>query len=321
MKKNSIFGHLRESIKLLRRLSMTKPETLEEYYARHEFVKSFDLNSPQGHFNIFEIKELSPQYAKPVTYGRKDYFKICVVSGKSKIHYADKSFEIMENGLLFATPSIPYDWEPLDVKQFGFSCIFTESFFNEFGNIKKYPVFQPGGFPVYELTSNEKNSLIQICAQIMKEQKSNFEYKNDSIRSHILQLIHSAMKMRPSTYFLPEKNNAAKRLTTLFLDLLENQFPIQNTMDGLRLRSASEFADQMAVHVNHLNKSVKDTTQKTTSDLISDRILREAKIMLKHSSWAISEIAYSLGFEGPSHFSTFFKKRQHISPSQFRSMI
>lgn len=305
-------------LKRLMLLKMTKPETLEEYYAKYNFIKTPDLSREEGHFNVFKIEALSPEYANTITYGRKDYFKICLVTGKSKIHYAYKSFEILQNGLLFANPLIPYSWEPLEKKQEGFSCIFTESFFNEFGHLKKYPVFQPDGYPVFELEESEKNTLTKIFTEIMSEKNSDFEFKDDVIRNNILQLIHSALKMRPSLHLMVEKNTAANRITTLFLELLENQFPIRNTLNGLRLRTASEFAAQMALHVNHLNKSVKEVTQKTTSDLISDRILREAKIMLKHSSWAISDIAYSLGFEGPSHFSTFFKKRLRISPSQFR---
>jgi len=49
------------------------------------------------------------------------------------------------------------------------------------------------------------------------------------------------------------------------------------------------------VHVNHLNRAVKATTAKTTSEIISERILQEAKILLKQSEWSISEISFSLG--------------------------
>lgn len=320
MQKIISFVNVKYVLKRLMLLKMTKPETLEDYYAKYKFIKTPDLSREEGHFNVFKIEELSLEYANTITYGRKDYFKICVVTGKSKIHYADKSFEIIENGLLFSNPLIPYNWEPLETKQSGFSCIFTESYFNEFGYLKKYPVFQEGGYPVFELNESEKDSLTKIFTDIMSEKKSNFEFKDDVIRNNILQLVHFALKIRPSSQIVVEKNNAANRITNLFLELLENQFPIRNTIKGLHLRTASEFASQMALHVNHLNKSVKEITQKTTSDIISDRILREAKIMLKHSSWAISDIAYSLGFEGPSHFSTFFKKKLHISPSQFRGI-
>lgn len=298
-----------------------KPETVEEYYAQRPFIKTSDLNGEEGHFNVFKIETINEDNPETIAYGHKDYFKICVVSGRSNIHYADKSFEIKEHGLLFAHPLIPYNWEPLDKKQNGYTSIFTESFFEDQGNLKKYPFFQPGGYPVYELNEAEFLTLTDIFRQIEKEKNSDFEYKNDVICNLIFQLIHSALKMRPATNVVIEKNNAPGRITALFMNLLESQFPIKNTIDGITLRSASEFASQMAVHVNHLNKSVKEITQKTTSELIAERLLKEAKIMLKHSSWAISEIAYTLGFEDPAHFSTFFRKQLNLSPSQYRNSM
>lgn len=296
------------------------PETLEEFYARHPYLKTSDLLDEKEHFNVMPIgKRNLSENPDVVSFGRKNYFKICLVSGQSKIHYADKSFEIKEHGLLFANPLIPYNWETLSDQQTGYSCIFTESYTEGSGNIKKYPFFQPEGYPVFELNKNEKVLLIDIFLQMQQELSSDFSFKHDVLKNLIFQLIFTALKLRPSTHILAEKANAPGRIASLFMELLEKQFPIRNTIEGISLRSASDFANQMSVHVNHLNKSVKETLFKTTSQLISERILKESKIMLRHSSWSISEIAYSLGFEGPSHFSSFFKKQLHLSPTQFRA--
>ena len=78
-------------------------------------------------------------------------------------------------------------------------------------------------------------------------------------------------------------------------------------------------ADRLAVHVNHLNKILKDNTGKTTTELISSRVIQEAKILLKQTNWNVSEISYSLGFEEVSHFSNFFKKQTSLTPLVFRS--
>jgi AraC-like DNA-binding protein len=73
------------------------------------------------------------------------------------------------------------------------------------------------------------------------------------------------------------------------------------------------------VHINHLNRAVKETTGKTTSALIATRLVSEAKALLKHTNWSITEIGYSLGFEEPAHFNNFFRKHAEVSPSAFRS--
>jgi AraC family transcriptional regulator, transcriptional activator of pobA len=100
---------------------------------------------------------------------------------------------------------------------------------------------------------------------------------------------------------------------------LERQFPIDDSHPSVQLRTASDFANQLNVHVNHLNRSVKETTQKTTTHLIAERILQEAKILLRHSSWNVSEIGYALGFTEVTHFNNFFKKHVQTSPLKFRN--
>ena len=92
-----------------------------------------------------------------------------------------------------------------------------------------------------------------------------------------------------------------------------------SALKRLALRSAKDYADRLAVHVNHLNKVLKEKTGKTTTGIISDRIAREAKILLKQTDWNISEISYSLGFDELAHFSNFFKKQTSFTPLGFRT--
>jgi AraC-like DNA-binding protein len=102
------------------------------------------------------------------------------------------------------------------------------------------------------------------------------------------------------------------------LELLERQFPIDESHSTIQLRSASDFAQQLNIHVNHLNRAVKEMTGKTTTQLIGERILQEAKVLLTHSTWNVSEIAYALGFAEVTHFTNFFKKQAGLSPSLYR---
>jgi len=139
------------------------------------------------------------------------------------------------------------------------------------------------------------------------------------LRNLVFELLHFAMKL-PSTKFDKQPVNASQRISSLFLELLERQFPIDDNHQTLNLRSASDFAKQLNVHVNHLNRSIKETTEKTTSQIIGERIVRESKILLKHSMWNVSEIAYALGFTEATHFNNFFKKHTQLSPLKFRNV-
>ena len=155
----------------------------------------------------------------------------------------------------------------------------------------------------------------------MKEElSSSYIHKYDVLRTLALELVHFAMKTQPSSQLTQVEMSAAQRISTLFMELLERQFPIDPDHQRVQCRTASEFAKQLNIHVNHLNRAVKETRDKTTSQLISERLLREAKVMLRHSPLNISEIAYALGFNEATHFSNFFKKNTQSSPSQFRKV-
>uniref|UniRef100_UPI003D7F334F helix-turn-helix domain-containing protein n=1 Tax=Pedobacter sp. TaxID=1411316 RepID=UPI003D7F334F len=113
--------------------------------------------------------------------------------------------------------------------------------------------------------------------------------------------------------------NASVRVSSLFIELLERQFPIESPHQKLHLRTAKDYANRLAIHVNHLNKVLKENTGRTTTEIIATRIVQEAKTHLKQTDWNISEIAYSLGFEEVSHFSAFFKKQTTLTPLSIRS--
>jgi len=200
------------------------------------------------------------------------------------------------------------------------SFLFTPAFFHQYGNLSQYSVFQPGGTHVFGLTDEQVNKVTGIYQTMFDEINSDYIHKYDVLRNLVLELLHFAMKL-PSAKFDKQPMNASQRISSLFLELLERQFPIDDNHQSLNLRSASDFAEQLNVHVNHLNRAIKETTDKTTSQIIAERVLKESKILLKHSPWNVSEIAYALGFTETTHFNNFFKKHVELSPLKFRNGI
>lgn len=297
---------------------MNKTESIEDFYRNKLQWMPDNLKKGLGHFNVFKLDEFCGTQAKPMPYSRKDYFKISFILGKNRAHYADKVVETDGPTLLFANPQIPYKWEPLERTYSGHFCIFTEAFFTHFGNIKDYPVFQPGGNPLFQLTEDQIEPIRQIFEKMHKEMASDFSFKYDVLRTLALQLVHFALKMQPAKTSLYEASNAATRIASMFTELLERQFPIESNGQQITFRSPTDFASQLAVHVNHLNRALKETTGKTTSQVIAERVTQEAKMLLLHTNWNIGEIAWSLGFEEPPHFINFFKKQVELTPKTFR---
>lgn len=299
---------------------MGKVETIEEFYKRKFDWIPDNLRNEIGHFNIFKIKPWVDGKPQPVPYKRRDFFKIMLVLGNSQVHYADKVFKVQKQALSFSNPQIPYKWEHLDTIRSGVYCIFNQHFFHQYGNLNQYEVFQPEGTHLFELTDEQVNQVNSLFQRMFDEINSDYVHKYDLLRTLVFELIHFAIKLQPTAKFDKQQVNASQRIATLFLELLERQFPIDETHQALNFRSASDFAKQLNVHVNHLNRAVKDITEKTTSQVIAERVLQEAKVLLKHSAWTVSEIAYALGFTEVTHFNNFFKKHVQLSPLKFRNI-
>jgi len=308
-----------------------KNTSLDEFYRQAATFTGKDIsallppgiNKEIGHFNVFDIsetlKELKRKQIMP--YNRRAYYKISLIRGKNKAEYADKVIDIKKNALLFATPKVPYHWIPQDENQLGSFCVFTDEFLikNKTGVVlDELPIFKSGGYPIFEITDEEADEIGFIFKKIQKEIASDYAYKYDLLRNYVLELIHYGQKLQPAAA-LHSDQNASGRIVALFVELLERQFPIESPHQKLQLRSAKEYADRLAIHVNHLNKVLKENTEKTTTEIIGGRMIQEAKILLKQTDWSISEIAYSLGFEEVAHFSNFFKKRTTLAPLAFRS--
>jgi AraC family transcriptional regulator, transcriptional activator of pobA len=148
--------------------------------------------------------------------------------------------------------------------------------------------------------------------------ESDYIYKYELLRNNLHLIIHEALKMEPQTHNAKHRN-AAERIASSFLELLERQFPIDSPDRLLKLKTPGDFAKALNVHVNHLNHAVREVTGKPTSIHISTRIIDEAKALLKHTDWTVSQIAWSLGFESPNYFYNFFKKRTGHSPKLTRT--
>ena len=300
-----------------------KTKSVEEFYKEIATRFPEEISKEIGHFNIFRYKDFIAQLKiKPVMpYSRRAYYKISLITGRYKVEYADKIMEVENNTLLFATPKVPYHYVPKDESQSGYFCIFTDEFLvkNKSGvALDDLPIFKPGGYPVFQILQQELEELNAIFEKMYKELSSEYVYKYDLLRNYVLELIHYGQKLQPATS-LYTTNNASARVASLFIELLERQFPIESPRQKLRLRTAKDYANRLAVHVNHLNKVLKENTGKTTTEIISSRVIQEAKILLKQTGWNISEISDSLGFEEVSHFSNFFKKQTSYAPLFFRA--
>ncbi len=293
-------------------------ETIEDFYSRQFTSIPAHFKDEIGHFNVFKFDAVNDCGTKPAPYNIRAYFKICFIVGKNEVSFSDSTIQIEKQALLFGNPQAPYSWQHLSEEQRGYFCIFSPNFFHHFGDPGKYAVFQSNGIPVIELTDDQAQNVERLFADMYADWTSNYLFKYDRMRVLVYELLHLATKTQPIKSCQRNFSSASVKIATQFLELLEQQFPIADMGVPLRLRSSSDFAEYLSIHVNHLNKVSQEVLHKPTSVIIHERILLEAKILLKHTTKAVSEIAFDLGFKEKTHFNNFFKKHTQISPTQFR---
>lgn len=299
---------------------MAKIETIEDFYRKKKKPLPENLNGSIGHFNVFRMEDFAVTRQNTVQYNRRNYYKIALLRGDHVYHYASKSIEAQGVTLMFFNPRVPYTCEQFSELSSGYFCIFTEAFITQHfrTDVREYSMFLPGNKPSYSLDSGQDSCFSGIFEKMLAEIDSDYTHKYDLIRHYVMEIIHNALKMHP-TEKLYQNVDASSRLTAVFSELLERQFPIDSVSQRFTMRSARDYADQLSVHVNHLNRAIRQTTGKTTTTHIFERLTSEAMALLRHTDWNIAEISYSLGFEEPAHFNQFFKKQTGEKPSAFRT--
>jgi len=268
----------------------------------------------------FKVSQNNVPKSGPSAFGRRHFYMILLSIGNSKIHYDDHIFNLDGVYLFFANSRVPYATEILSEKHTGYSCVFTENFIKpveRLESLQQSPLFKVSGTPAFKLDAQQQTRLTGIFETMIANDATDYLYKDDLMRNYIQLIIHEALQLRPDEFFM-QFNKASLRITTKFMEMLERQFPIENLNEPLKLKSAQDFANQLSIHVNYLNRAVKEITGKSTTTIIAGRIVAEAKTLLRYTDWSVAEIAYALGFEYPNYFSNLFKKSTGNNPKFYR---
>lgn len=296
-------------------------QSLEEFY-RYKFNDlSQNRSKHSGQFNVFRIEDRIAANTTSTSYIRRDFFKIMLYSGNNTFHYHDRSIEVNGNTLLFFNPKVPYTYDTVQADTKGCFCVFKEDFFQDSFriNLNEIPLFSVGLYPIFKLNGNEYEQISAIFEKIIGNAEKDYIYKYELIKSYIAELIYVTLQLQPAEDLFVHID-AGSRITIAFTELLERQFPIESASKRFGLRSPKVIAEKLSVHVNYLNRAIKKTTGRTTTDHIFERLATEAKALLKYTNWSIAEISYALGFEDQAHFNNFFKKQTNSNPSSIRKV-
>lgn len=256
-----------------------------------------------------------------VVFSYADYFIVSLFLEHGKLSYADRWIEIMPGTVVFANPALPSAWEPFsnEAAEKGYSCMFSNDFIRkeEWGFLLNTPLLDLTHDQAIFLNPAALQNVKLLFQKMLEISLSDNAMKDELMHSLLHLILFEAIGGKEERPYKVQ-HNAAQRTVELFLLLLDRQFPINYPEQKLEMRSATDYAQRLSIHVNHLNRVVKQVTGKTTTDIIASRITKEAMRLLKETQLNVAEVAFALGFEEPASFTGFLKRKLGKGPREIR---
>jgi AraC-like DNA-binding protein len=167
--------------------------------------------------------------------------------------------------------------------------------------------------------SEDEQLILEDCTdKIQKEYSQNIDkHTQGLIVSNIELLLNYCNRFYDRQFYTRAKVNTD--VVQQFEKLLKDYFS-QDTLIEAGLPNVTWFASRLNLSPNYLSDLLQKFTGKSTLEHIHLEVIDRAKTLLWGTPASISEIAYQLGFEHPSHFTKIFKTKTGKSPSAYRAL-
>ena len=220
-------------------------------------------------------------------------------------------FSIQPGSMFFLQPGQMHHWNLSDDVN-GFVIFYSQEMYNlYFGQktIADYPFYSSvDNKPEMVFEVSELKAILPYFESLIVETQSNQLLKQDKIMN-LLDIIHIEIARKYSETHLHEAHSYNVKIKN-FEVLLENNFKTE--------KAPFFYASQLNITLKHLNRICNEMLQKTTTEVITARIILEAKRMLMDKKFTVNEIATELGFDDYSYFTRLFKKHTGMTPTDFR---
>jgi len=252
---------------------------------------------------------------------RNNYYSlIWIQTGTGKIKADFNDYDFVQNTLFAFSPYQPFMFFPAEnirgiAVQFhpDFFCIHKHQAEVACNGVLFNNVYQPPFITIDEASSGTLNSLLE---QMKLEMQNAAMAQYEILVSYLKIFLITTSRIRTAQQ--PEVSAMIKDIKQPFVlldlkDAIEKHFKTKH--------SASDYANVLHISAKALAKLTKMYCNKTLTDLISERIIIEAKRELYLTNKAVKEIAYELGYEDEYYFSRFFKTNTDVSPQLYRETV
>jgi AraC family transcriptional activator of pobA len=280
----------------------------------------FTLVNPQNGnlaFKLFAFEDSS--YFDHIQ--RNNYYSlIWLTKGNGKVKADFSEYEFKPNSLFAFSPYQPFMLSATEnlagiALQFhpDFFCIHKHQTEVACNGVLFNNIYQP---PFITIDDKSSSAFKMLLEQIKDEMQNHALAQYELLISYLKIFLITASRLK--TEREPEALKAVAGLKEPFIlqnlkDAIEKDFKTKHT--------ASDYAKSLNISVKALAKITKTHFNKTLTDLISERIIIEAKRELYLTNKAIKEIAYELGYQDEYYFSRFFKTNVDISPQLYRDTV
>jgi AraC-like DNA-binding protein len=292
------------------------PFAIPFYKEINEFLQSFSSGYHTNDPNLFclRLKEKMPAmevYKPPF---KKDFYFIALVNnaGKTKITYDTTSVTELNSFLVFQSPGLVYSFFR-DHQASGYLIYFKKECFSFFKPEfeKEFPFFDLLHTNFFKLSQSRFTAFAPLFEEVFTAYEKPTDKQHTVAALKLLALLYQ-LKDFAAAFGQWEQGFTTPQQVLLkkFIQLINNYY--------LEKRTIEEYAALLFVTPNHLSQSVKQATGKNALAFINDRLIAEAKSLIRYTDFDIAQIAWQLNFSDPANFGKFFRRHTGITPLALR---
>ncbi|WP_210422405.1 AraC family transcriptional regulator [Spirosoma sp. KCTC 42546] len=290
-------------------------ETFRDAYMQPEQQLDAILKSDFGKFFIVKVEELIRLIKLPVPPIRSTtHTFIYLTDGEAVMTIGSETYTIFKNECLVVPAGQVYSFNNVD-ENHGYLCNFHDDIvIGKFGKnelLKDFEFLRVWGNPRIQLDKQTSKFVRRLLKRILLDYSENGLANLDIIQSYFIALLCEVNRVYKPVSASTQTHSVgiANRFRELLVDRIKTSHRV------------TDYASELNITPNHLNKAVRTITGKSPTKWIDEAIVLEAKVLLYQSKLSISEIATEIGLADPSYFSRLFKKQEGITPVAFRKMI
>lgn len=275
-------------------------------------IQNFNCNAVNSDLYVNTFKNHLQEHSFIEKPHRHNFYLLVLFTHGTGTHEIDFDIYDIKRGSLFVVqPGQIHNWK-LSKDIDGFIVFYSQETYNlYFGNkkIEDYSIYQSVKSQPELFFEEDELQKIEVYFKLMKAESDSGKAKQKDKTLNLLDIINIEISRK----YLPENNHK----TPIYNHKI-NQFEKLIDIHFKTEKSPSFYASKMSITLKHLNRICKSILNKTATQLITERIILEAKRLLINKNKSISQIADELNFENYSYFAKLFKKENGISPTDFR---